>query len=324
MTKLYESDIELLVIEDLEALGYEYVYGPQIAPDGEAPERDSYANVVLENRLRNAITRLNPLIPNEAQQDAFNQVMRIASPELLANNEAFHKLLTEGVTVEYQKDGQSRGDKVWLVDFSNYDSNEFLVVNQFTIIEDNYTKRPDVLLFINGLPLVVIELKNATDENATLRGAYKQLQTYKETIPSLFTFNALCIISDGLEAKTGSVSAGFTRFMNWKTVDGLQDASHLDSQIETLVKGGQLNKHTLLDLIRYFIVFEKSKNEDLKTGITTIDTVKKVAAYHQYYAVNKAVLSTVKASATNGGQKRWSSLAYTRIGKIALNGFLHR
>lgn len=302
MTKLFEDDIEQLVIEELQQLGYHYVYGPEIAHDGEFPEREAYSDIVLHNRLKAAIALLNPKIPQEAQQEAFNQVLRINSPDLLTNNEAFHKMLTEGVKVTYQKDGASRGDIVWLIDFDKVDNNEFLVTNQYTIIEENNTKRPDALLFVNGLPLVVIELKNATDENATIRSAFKQIQTYKATIPSLFTYNSLCIISDGLEAKTGSVSAGFSRYMSWKTSDGVKEASHLDSEIETLVKG-QLNKQTLLDIIRYFIVFEKSKKVDLKTGITTIDTVKKVAAYHQYYAVNKAVVSTQKAAKENGDRK---------------------
>jgi len=302
MTKLFEDDIEEFVIEELQSLGYHYVYGPEIAHDGEFPERESYSDIVLHNRLKAAIEQLNPNIPAEAKQEAFNQVLRINSPDLLTNNEAFHKLLTEGIKVSYRKDGASRGDIVWLIDFENAKNNEFLVTNQFTIIEDNRTKRPDVLIFVNGLPLVIIELKNATDENATIKSAFKQIQTYKSTIPSLFTYNSLCIISDGLEAKTGSVSAGFTRFMSWKTTDGINEASHLDNQIETLIKG-QLNKKSLLDIIRYFIVFEKSKKEDLKTGIITIDTVKKVAAYHQYYAVNKAVESTEKAAKEDGDRK---------------------
>lgn len=302
MTKLFEDNIEQLVIEELLTLGYHYIYGPEVAHDGEFPERESYSDIVLHNRLKAAIAELNSQIPAEAQQEAFNQVLRINSPDLLANNEAFHKMLTEGVKVTYQKDGVSRGDIVWLIDFEKVNNNEFLVTNQYTIIEDNNTKRPDILLFVNGLPLVVIELKNAIDENATIRSAFKQIQTYKATIPGLFTFNSLCIISDGLEAKTGSVSAGFSRYMSWKTSDGIKEASHLDSEIETLIKG-QLNKETLLDIIRYFIVFEKSKKEDLKTGITTIDTIKKVAAYHQYYAVNKAVLSTQKAAQEDGDRK---------------------
>jgi type I restriction enzyme R subunit len=169
------------------------------------------------------------------------------------------------------------------------------VANQLTVIENGVNKRPDVVLFVNGLPLVVIELKNAADENASVKSAYKQLQTYKATIPSLFTYNGLMIVSDGLEAKTGSLSADLSRFMAWKTADGKEEASNLVSQLETLIKG-MLNKATLLDLIRHFIVFEKSKTEDPKTGVVTIETVKKLAAYHQYYAVNRAVESTLRAA----------------------------
>jgi type I restriction enzyme R subunit len=213
---------------------------------------------------------------------------------LLANNEAFHRLLSEGVKVSYQQHGNERGDLVWLVDFANPDNNEFVVANQFTVIENHQNKRPDVILFVNGLPLVVMELKNASDENATIKSAYQQLETYKKTIPSLFTYNALLVISDGLEAKTGSLSADLSRFMAWKSADGKAEASHLVSQLETLING-MLNKATLLDLIRHFIVFEKSKKEDAQTGVISISTVKKLAAYHQYYAVNAAVASTLRA-----------------------------
>ena len=174
-----------------------------------------------------------------------------------------------------------------------------MVMNQFTVVENGINKRPDLILFINGLPLVVVELKNPVDENATIRSAYKQIQTYKSVIPSLFTYNAFCVISDGLEAKAGTISAGLTRFMSWKSADGKSEASKLISQVETLVDG-MLNPVTLLDLIRSFIVYEKSTHEDAKTGITTIETVKKLAAYHQYYAVNKAVVSTLRATALDG------------------------
>lgn len=302
MTKLTENDIELLAIEELEALGYQYIHGTEISPDGERPERSSYADILLIDRLRSAIAKLNPKLPAEAQRDAINQLLRINSPDLLTNNETFHRILTEGVNVSYQKNGDTRGDLAWLIDFKNIKNNEFLVVNQYTVIEENNNKRPDIILFVNGIPLVVIELKNAVDESATIKSAFKQLQTYKATIPSLFTYNSLLVISDGLEAKTGSISSGLSRFMAWKSIDGKTMASHLDSEIETLIKG-QLNPASLLDIVRHFIVFEKSKKEDLKTGITTIETVKKIAAYHQYYAVNKAVDSTLKASSDNGDRK---------------------
>jgi len=299
MSRITENVIEEFCIELLEKQGYEYIYAPDIAPDSDNPLRSSFEDVLLAGRLTDAIARINPSIPHDAQIEATKEISRIHSPELLTNNESFHRMLTEGVKVSYQKDGSQRGDLVWLVDFSHPENNDFVVANQFTVIENGVNKRPDVVLFVNGLPLVVIELKNAADENASVKSAYKQLQTYKATIPSLFTTNGLMIISDGLEAKAGSLSAGLSRFMAWKTADGKEEASHLVSQLETLMKG-MLNKATLLDLIRHFIVFEKSKTEDPKTGVVTIETVKKLAAYHQYYAVNRAVESTLRATGHTG------------------------
>lgn len=295
MTKLTESQIEQLAIELLQKQGYEYIYAPDIAPDGKTPERENYEQVILIERLRRAVRRINKSIPIDQQEEAVREIQRIASPELIANNETFHRYLTEGVPVSYHRDGSERGDLVWLIDFENPLNNDFIVSNQFTVIENNHNKRPDILLFVNGLPLVLVELKNAADENATVQSAFRQLETYKAQIPSLFTYNALSIISDGLEAKTGSLSAGLSRFLAWKSADGMAEASHLVGQLETLIIG-MLNKETLLDLIRHFIVFEKSKQEDAKTGIVTINTVKKIAAYHQYYAVNRAVESTLRAS----------------------------
>ena len=294
MTKITESDIEKLAIERLEHGGYQYAYGPEISPNGETPERHSFEEVLLTERLKEAVGRINPNIPDDARDDAVRQIQRLNSPELINDNEKFHRMLTEGITVTYQKDGHRRGDLVWLVDFENIDNNDFLVVNQFTVIENEVNKRPDVVLFVNGLPLVVVELKNATDENATLQTAFHQLQGYTRKIPSLFTYNGLMIISDGLEARAGSISAGFGRFMTWKTADGRTEASPLVSQIETLIQG-MLLPETLLDLIRHFTVFEKSKKEDEK-GIITIETVKKIGYYHQYYAVNRAVESTLRAA----------------------------
>ena len=293
--KITESAIEKFAIELLEKSGCQYIYAPSFAPDGETPERESFGDVLLLERLQTAVGRINPSIPADIREDAIKQVKRLVSPELIANNEAFHRLLTEGIKVTFQKDGHSRGELVWLVDFNNPENNDFLVANQFTVIENNVNKRPDIVLFVNGLPLVVIELKNPADENATVKSAFKQLQTYKQAIPGLFIYNGIMIISDGLEAKAGSISAGFTRFMAWKTADGKVEASPLIGQLETLIKG-MLDKKTLLDLIRHFIVFEKSKKEDKETGIIIIQTVKKIASYHQYYAVNRAVESTLRAS----------------------------
>ena len=295
MTKLTESAIEDFAIKLFERLGYSYVYAPDIAPDGEYPERGHYGEVLLPGRLEQALKRINPKLSPAMLQDALKEVQRISSPELLANNEAFHRLLTEGVKVSRQQDGNQRGDLAWLIDFAKPENNEFVVASQFTVIENHQNKRPDLVLFVNGIPLVVIELKNAADENATIKAAYQQFETYKQTIPGLFTPNAFLVISDGLEAKAGSLSAGSSRFMSWKSADGKAEASHLVSQLETLILG-MLNKSTLLDLLRHFIVFEKSKKEDPQTGVISISTVKKLAAYHQYYAVNAAVASTLRAA----------------------------
>ncbi|MHB8260357.1 MAG: type I restriction endonuclease subunit R [Bacteroidia bacterium] len=302
MKLITENNIEQYTIDELKSLGYEYVHGTAISPDGEAPERQSYSDIILRGRLLQAVIKLNPTIPADACKQAVNEVQRINSPDLLVNNEAFHRFLTDGVPVTYQKNGEEKNDYVWLIDFANPKKNEFAVINQYTIIENNNNKRPDVLLFVNGIPLVIIELKNAADENATIRKAFEQLQTYKATVSSLFNYNALCIISDGHECKAGTLSASFSRFMAWKTSDGKKEASRFAPQIETLTKG-MLNPATLLDLIRNFIVFEKSKREDAKTGLIQVETVKKVAAYHQYYAVNKAVENTIKAASVNGDRK---------------------
>lgn len=293
--RITENTIEHFAIELLEKSGYHHIYAPDIAPDSDMPERQSFEDVLLLERLQTAVGRINPSIPADVREDAIKQIQRLTSPELITNNEAFHRMLTEGIKVSYQKDGNDRGDLVWLIDFNNPENNDFIVANQFTVIKNGVNKRPDIILFVNGLPLVVIELKNPADENATVKAAYQQLQTYKQAIPSLFTYNGIMVISDGLEAKAGSLSAGFSRFMTWKSSDGKTEASPLVGQLETLIKG-MLNKETLLDLIRHFIVFEKSKKEEKKTGIITIETAKKLAAYHQYYAVNRAVESTLRAA----------------------------
>ena len=292
---LTESAIEAFAIKLLERQGYTYVHGPELAPDSARAERSHYGEVLLSARLTQAARRINHRLPADLVDVAVKGVLRAGSPELLASNEAFHRLLTEGVPVSRQQDGDERGERVWLIDFARPENNEFLVVNQFTVVEHQQKKRLDLVLFVNGMPLVVIELKNAADEQATLKTAYQQIETYKHTIPVLFTPNAWVVISDGLEAKAGSISAGLSRFMAWKSADGKAEASHLVSQLETLIVG-MLNPATLLDLLRYFIVFEKARKEDSETGQLTISTVKKLAAYHQYYAVNAAVASTLRAA----------------------------
>jgi type I restriction enzyme R subunit len=318
MTAFTESEIEVFSLDELKDLGFSYIPGPSIAPDGEAvqgfllaepaspyggPEkRATYGDVVLKHTLEQAIHRLNPAVPETARQEALKATLSVFSPQLIDANEAFQKMLAEGVPVTVRKDGQERGERVWLVDFQNPENNVFFAINQFTVIERNQNKRPDVLLFVNGLPLVVIELKNPADKHATIRKAYDQIQTYKTVIPSLFFYNAFCVISDGLEAKAGTISSAFSRFQTWKTIDGQKESSPQVSQLEVLIRG-MLNKATLLDLIRNFIVFEKDKKIDAKTGLVQIETVKKIAAYHQYHAVNKAVESTRLASTKEGNRK---------------------
>jgi len=307
MKPITEDHIESFSIELLQSLGWQYIHGLAIAPGAEQSERESFEQVVLIDRLRKSLSIINPLIPKEAQEQAIQNVLRIYSPELLHNNEEFHKLLIEKVKIPYQQDGYERSHEVALIDFENLENNQFLVVNQFTVIEKNQNKRPDIILFVNGLPLVVIELKNAADENADMYSAYQQIQTYKTIIPSLFTYNSICVISDGLECKAGSISAGFNRFMAWKTSDGKKEASRFAPQLEVLIKG-MLNPKTLLDILRNFIVFQKSLKPSpfgrgKGEGLTQIHTEKILSAYHQYYAVKKAVESAVAASRDNGNGK---------------------
>ncbi len=302
MPKLTEPQIENFAIDLLKSLGYQYVFGPDIAPNSEINDsfgnkRESYSDVILFDVLKSALMRINPDIPEEAIDDAIKKLTQINTPDLIANNEIFHRMLTEGINVIYGKNGEERGDIVRLVDFDNAENNSFIAVNQFTVIEKNINKRPDIVIFINGLPMVVIELKNPADENATVKSAYNQLRTYKNTISSLFIYNEILVISDGLEARAGSLSAGYDRFMAWKSTDGNRVASHLINQLEVLIKG-LLNRKTLIDYIRYFVVFDKSKRED-ESGQTVVRITKKNAAYHQYYAVNKAIASTIRAMGMN-------------------------
>ncbi|TAN44164.1 MAG: type I restriction endonuclease subunit R [Nitrospirae bacterium] len=311
MARITEDSIETFAIETLQSLGWDYVHGLAIAPGAEHAERENFEQIVLKRRLRKAVARLNPDIPADAQEQAVQKVLRIYSPDLLYNNETFHQFLVEKIKIPYQQEGYERSYEVSLIDFDNPPSNEFLAVNQYTIIENNQKKRPDILLFVNGIPLVIIELKNAADENATIGKAYDQIQTYKATIPSLFTYNAVCVISDGMECRAGSVSAGFSRYMSWKSADGKGDASRFSPQLETLING-MLNPATLLDIVRNFIVFEKSisskpspqPSPNGRDGrIIRVETEKKLTAYHQYYAVNKAVESTLKAASADGNRK---------------------
>ena len=287
-TFISEEDVEQFALDVLTGLGYERAYGPDISEGGLHPERN-YDEVVLLERLRRAIDKFNPEVPAGAKEEAIKKVLRVKSysQNLIENNHAFHKMLVDGVDVEYRKDGRIVGDKVWLFDFSHPDNNEFLAVNQFTVIERNNNRRADMVLFVNGLPLVVIELKNPADEEATIWKAYEQLQTYMHEISSLFAYNEVLVISDGTEARAGTITSDKQRFMPWKTIDG-EEAPIVMPQIEVLLKG-ICKKERLLDLIRHFIVFEQEKARR-----------KIMAAYHQYHAVNKALESTLKARRKDG------------------------
>lgn len=293
--KYTESDLENATLEWLEELGFGIVFGPNIAPDGESPERESYKDIVLIGRLRSAISTINPNIPRDAQEDAIKKVINVAysNPSLLETNHAFHRMLAEGVDIEYRReDGSIAGDKVYLVDHKNLSNNDWLAVNQYTVIENNHNRRPDVIIFINGLPLAVFELKNPADVNATVKNAFNQIQTYKSDIPSLFTYNAFCVISDGIDSRIGSLTADMERFMKWRTIDGETVAPASIPEMEILIKG-VFTKNHLLDIAKNFIVFETD-------GETTI---KKLAAYHQYHATNKAIIRTIGATSEKGDRR---------------------
>ena len=285
---LNESIVEDAALEWFAELGYAVGHGPHIAPGEPAAERESFGDVVLGGRLREAIRRLNPGIPEEAREEALRKVLRVATTSLTQTNRAFHRMLRDGVDMEYPRpDGSIKGDKARLVDFADVHANEWLVVNQFTVIEGQHNRRPDIVVFINGLPLAVIELKNAADEDATIWSAYAQLQTYKAEIPSLLQYNALLVVSDGLQARVGSLTANQEWFKVWRTIDGENDAPKGSLELEVLVRG-VFEQRRFLDLLQHFIAFE----EDPDSGALQ----KIIAGYHQFHAVNAAVEETVRAS----------------------------
>ena len=285
---LNESIVEDAALEWFGELGYAVGHGPQMAPGELAAERASFADVVLEARLRDAIGRLNPAVPDEAREEALRKVLRVATPSLTQTNRAFHQMLRNGVPVEYPRaDGSIAGDHVRLVDFGDVRANDWLAVNQFTVIEGQHNRRPDVIVFVNGLPLAVIELKNAADEDATIWSACAQLQTYKAEIASLLQYNAVLVVSDGVQARIGSLTANQEWFKVWRTIDGEKDAPKTALELEVLVRG-VFERQRFLDLLHHFIVFE----EDPDSGALH----KIIAGYHQFHAVNAAVEETVRAS----------------------------
>lgn len=287
-----EDQLEQEALGWLQEQGYCHVFGPDIAHDGTQPERSSYRDVLLVDRLASAIERLNPQIPLAARDDALAQIKDLGTPALLGANRQFHKLLCTGVPVQYQRDGETIGDFVQLIDWANPASNDWLAVNQFTLQGAKHTRRPDIILFVNGMPLVLLELKNPADVNADIWKAFDQIQTYKEQVPDVFQYNEILIISDGSEARMGSLSADAERFMNWRTIDGATvDPLGQFNELETMVHG-VLAPELLLDYLRYFVLFEDDGR-----------LVKKIAGYHQFHAVRSAIQQVVTASRPDGNRK---------------------
>jgi len=298
-----EDQLEQEALDWLKELGYTVLHGVDIAPDSDSPERKDYRQVLLLDRLRSAIARLNPSIPLVAQEDALKQIQDLGVPAQLAANKRFHQLLVTGVPVQYQKDGETRGDYVRLIDWEDPSPqpspagrgsslNEWVAVNQFAIKGPDHSRRPDIILFVNGLPIVLIELKNPADEQADIWKAFDQIQTYKSQIPEVFLYNEILIIADGSEARMGSLSADAERFMQWRTIDGVTiDPLGQFNELETLIRG-VLAPSLLLDYLRYFILFEDDGG-----------LIKKIAGYHQFHAVLAAVQQVLTASMPGGTHK---------------------
>jgi len=293
MATITEKHVEAAALDWFKALGYEIGHGPDLAPDGSHPERACYSDVVLAGRLRAALQRLNPHLPTDTLEEVCRKVHQTETPSLIEENRRLHRMMAEGVDLELQReDGSIGGDKARLIDFADPENNDWLAVNQFTVIEQQNNRRPDIVVFVNGLPVAVLELKNPGDENATLEGAFNQLQTYKNQIPSLFRSNAVLVTADGLQARIGSLTADLERFMPWRTVDGETLAPKGTPQMGTLIEG-VFAKSRLLPLMRDFTVF----------GDTGSGLVKIVAGYHQLHAVGHAVESTLVATRPEGDRR---------------------
>ena len=287
MSGFTESEVEQAALAWLAGLGWTVAHGPEIAPETPAAERASYAQVVLEQRLRDALARLNPALPPEALGDAFRKLLRPEGPTLEARNRGLHRLLVDGVNVEYRRaDGSIAGAQAKVIDFDDPENDDWLAVNQFTVSESKHTRRPDVVLFVNGLPLVLLELKNAADEDATIGTAFEQLQTYRAELPALFAYNALLVVSDGVEARIGTLTAGREWFKPWRTISGEQLAAAQLPEVQVVLEGC-FEQRRLLDLVRDFLVFEDDGSGAL---------AKKAAGYHQFHAVRVAVAETLRAA----------------------------
>lgn len=295
MSGFSEDIVEEAGIAILKELGWLHLHGVSIAPDGPAPQRQAFSEVVLLPRLEKALETLNPHAPEVARTEAIRQLLTAATGSLVEENRRIHRLLVEGVGVQYRNDaGALVSDKLWLIDFAEPDANDWLVVNQFTVVEAGHNRRPDVVLFVNGLPLAVLELKNPGDENATTGGAFNQLQTYLEQIPSLFRTNAVLVVSDGMEARVGSLTADLERFMPWRTITGEEhDLTHKGSpELDTLLRG-VFGRERFLALMRDFTVFGDGDRGPFKI----------IGGYHQFHGARKAVLQAVAATRPDGDRK---------------------
>ena len=287
MTAFTESVVEQAALAWLESAGWRVLHGADIAPGEPGAERDDYGQVILTQRLRDALAQLNPALPADALEDAFRQLTRPEGADLIQHNRAVHRLLVNGVTVEYRTPaGDIRGAQAQAIDFDHPEGNDWLAVNQFSVVESKHSRRPDVVLFVNGLPLAVLELKNATDEDATIWTAFQQLQTYQAEIPSLFAPNAVLIVSDGVEARVGTLTAGREWFKPWRTIAGETLADPYLPELQVMIEG-LCAPQRFLDLVRDFLVFEDDGSGRI---------VKKMAGYHQFHAVQVAVGETLRAA----------------------------
>ena len=293
MNLFTEDILEQAALSWFQSLGYSVIFGPDIAFDGQSPERGNYGEVILEARLRDALIRINKKVPSSAIDDAIRRILITESPSLIINNRSFHKMITDGIDVQYNRpDGTVKTDKVYLFDFDNPDNNDWAAVNQFTVIENSINRRPDIIIFLNGIPLVLFELKSASNEETDIQKAFHQIETYIKEISSIFIYNSFCVISDGLLAKAGTMTSNFERFMSWRTEDGDSILSIQEPQLETLIKG-MFDKRRFLDIIKNFILFQDD------SGTVT----KIIAGYHQYHAVNKAVENTRSALSAKGDRR---------------------
>ncbi len=287
-----ETQLENLCLDWFRECGWGVVYGPDIAPDSDKPARESYNQVVLKDVLTASVNRINPHLPEECVEQVLSAVLKPQSLDLLVNNRAFHKMLIEGVPVQYKKDGELKHDQAFLIDFEAVKNNRFQAINQFTVQGTKQPRRPDIVCFINGLPISVLELKSPSDEHADIWDAFNQIQTYKEEISDLFIFNEASVISDGFTARVGSLTANQERFMPWRTIKDENDQPVLEWQLETMVRGF-FDPELLLDYIRYFVIFENDGEK----------IIKKIAGYHQFHAVREAVKATIAASSEDGNKK---------------------